>query len=78
MAKEFKGSWKSDSALRTDFHRSGDAAFSGFVMDTVVPPLVVPLAGETPVTETEDDDGGAVMVPVPLSAMPCGCREEAR
>ena len=45
---------------------------------TAVPPLVVPLAGETPVTETEDDDGGGVIVPVPLRAMSCGCRGEAR
>ena len=48
------------------------------VMVTLVPPLVVPLAGETPVTETEDDDGGGVMVPVPLRAMSCGRREEPR
>ena len=48
------------------------------VMVTLAPPLVVPLAGETPVTETEDDDGGGVMVPVPLRAMSCGCREEPR
>ena len=48
------------------------------VMVTLVPPLVVPLAGETPVTETEDDDGGGVMVLVPLRAMSCGCRGEAR
>src|SRR5215510_14102990 len=47
------------------------------VMVTLVPPLVVPLAGETPVTETEDDDDGGVMVPVPLRAMPRGCRREA-
>ena len=48
------------------------------IMVTLVPPLVVPLAGETPVTETEDDDGGGVIVAVPLRAMSCGCSGEAR
>ena len=48
------------------------------VMTTRVPPPVVPRAGETPVTETEDegetDDGGGTMVPVPLRVMSCGRR----
>src|SRR5690349_15226063 len=52
------------------------------VMTTRVPPPVGPRAGETLVTETEDDggteDGGGAMVPVPLRAMSCGCREEIR
>src|SRR5215470_10860754 len=55
---------------------AGEAVKPVPVMVTLVPPLVVPLAGETPVTETEDDDVGGVMVPVPRRAMPCGCREE--
>ncbi len=33
MAQEFEGSGKSDPTLRTAFHRSGGAVFSGFVMD---------------------------------------------
>ena len=48
------------------------------VMVTLVPPLVVPLAGKTLVTETDDDGGGGVMVLVPLRAMSRGCRGEAK
>ena len=48
------------------------------VMITLVPPVVVPLAGETSVTDTGDDSGGGVIVPAPLRAMSCGCRGEAR
>lgn len=42
------------------------------VMVTLVPPLAVPTGGETAVTETRDDGGGGVVVPVPLRVISCG------
>ena len=49
------------------------------VIVTLVPPAVLPLAGETWVTEIEDDGGGGgAMVLVPLRAMSRGRSGEAR
>ena len=56
---------------------AGEAVKPVPVIVTLLPPLAGPLAGETPVTETEDDDDGGVMVAVPLRAMSCGCDVEA-